>query len=230
MRLHGFLADAKLCTDLFVRHPLHRPGDNLLLPVGQAPPNPRQGFLQLIYPLPKVFHHPGQEPALRSELSDVSGANGFGEFRWRSRLEQAPRGTVLQGAHNELFLETVSEDQDLYLRPGALGTYFSEPCKPAHLGHPDIQQQDMQLQCFHRIQHLAAMRCFADDLNVFLLCQEPAKPLPEAGMIVSNEYFDGIHTAKIPLLPARDEQPLLACRNNSQRIDASWIVPPFSGS
>jgi hypothetical protein len=34
---------------------------------------------------------------------------------------------------------------------------------------------------------------------------------------------------KIPIFPVKEEQPLLACRDNSLRINASWIVPAFNG-
>jgi hypothetical protein len=227
MRLHGFCADAELCGDLFVRHPLHRPGGDLLLPIGQDLLHPRQGSLQLIDPLTKAFHHPAQELARRPQLSGVGGANGLDKFNWRSRLERTPLGTALQGPSDELLLEKISEEQGL--RPRALGTNYWEPYKPAQLGHPNIQQQDMRLKCFHSTQHLAAIRCVADDLNIFMLRQRPAEPLPEEGMSVSDEYRDRVHTVKIPIFPVKEEQPLLACRDNSLRINASCIVPAFNG-
>ena len=68
-------------------------------------------------------------------------------------------------------------------------------CKPAQLGHPNIQQQDMRLKSSHSTQHLAAIRCFTHDPNVFLR-QGPAEPLPNEGMSVSDEYRDRLHTAR----------------------------------
>src|ERR671922_2267578 len=121
----------------------------------------------------------------------MGGANGFDEFRWRSCLEQAPVDSVLQGPSDELLLERVNEDQGFRL--GTPGEDLMQYFKPTHLGHPDIQQQDMRLECSHPTQHLAAIRCCADDLNVFLLRQEPAEPLPQKRMSVSDEYRDRVH-------------------------------------
>jgi hypothetical protein len=56
------------------------------------------------------------------------------------------------------------------------------------------------LEGFHPIQHLAAIRGFADDLNVLLLRQEPAEPFPEDGMSVSNEYCDQVHSGNVAAL------------------------------
>jgi hypothetical protein len=77
----------------------------------------------------------------------------------------------------------------------------------------------MRLQGFHSTQHLAAIRGFADDLNVVLLRQEPAEPLPQEGMRTSDEYRDQVHTVKIPPSPTKEEHPLLVCRDNSVQIN-----------
>jgi hypothetical protein len=107
---------------------------------------------------------------------------------------------------------------------------FWEPCTPAQLGHPNIQQQDMRVKCFHATQHLAAIRGVADDLNGLLLCQDPARPFPEEGMSVSDEYRDQVHSGKIPLSSARDEQPRSACRDHSFWMLTSEIEPALGRS
>jgi hypothetical protein len=88
----------------------------------------------------------------------------------------------------------------------------------------------MRLQGFHSTQHLAAIRGFADDLNVVLLHQERAEPLPQEGMRISDEYGDRVHTAKIPPSLPKDEHSLLVCRDTSVQINASVIVPVFRTS
>jgi hypothetical protein len=77
------------------------------------------------------------------------------------------------------------------------------------------------LEGFHCTQHLAAIRGFADDLNVVLLHQEPAEPFPEDSMSVSNEYCDRIHSANYSALFCKGRIPTIACRDNSLRINAS---------
>ncbi len=64
MRLHRLGADAELCGNLFVRHALYGPEDDLVLSIAQDTPQLRRGFFQLIHPLAQVFHDPGQELAL----------------------------------------------------------------------------------------------------------------------------------------------------------------------
>jgi hypothetical protein len=86
------------------------------------------------------------------------------------------------------------------------------------------------VKCFHATQHLAAIRGVADDLNGLLLCQDPARPFPEEGMSASDEYRDRVHSGKIPLFSARDEQPRSACRDHSFWILTSGIEPAFGRS
>jgi len=105
----------------------------------------------------------------------MGGANGLDEFRWPSHVEQTPLDTVLQGHSDELHLEKSARIKVFVL--GLLARILGRT-QATHHGHPDVQQQDVRLECSYHTQHLAAICGFADALHGQLLHQEPPETLP----------------------------------------------------
>ena len=81
-----------------------------MLTLAQDLPQLPRSSLQLLHSGAQAFHHPGQELALRPELSGMGSTNGLDEFRRRSQLKQASLDTMLQGRSDELLFEAVGED------------------------------------------------------------------------------------------------------------------------
>ena len=122
MRLDRFLADVKLRGDLFVRHPLHHPCDDLTLPVGQGLLPLEGEALEFSEHLTHVLQHLSQHLALYPQLSSVYGVNSSDEIALGGRLWQVPHSALLQSFGNAHVHEHTREDQDMRLgAPGAQG-------------------------------------------------------------------------------------------------------------
>ena len=59
-----------------------------------------------------------------------------------------------------------------------------------HVGHGEIEEQDVRLELAHQLDGLRAVRGFADDAEARLHLQQLAQPVAEDGMVVGDEDAD----------------------------------------
>ena len=89
---------------------------------------------------------------------------------------------------------------------------FAQGIHAGHLGHGEVEQQDIGLQRAHHVQRFNTVFRFGDDLHLAVGLQHITQPNSNYGMIVGNQDLNGRHqydspTAKINLATLLNPQP-----------------------
>ena len=122
---------------------------------------------------------------VQPDFAAVNFADAFDDQFRRGLLQHDAGATELHGLHEFVLVFRGGQDDHARALVGLLQGLQSG--KAVQIGHAEIEQQHVGIQLLDSVQHFAAVRSFAHDLEILLQAEEFLQAVTHDGMVVGDE-------------------------------------------